>query len=103
MTQSRIEPGQQGWVEQQRMKWTNTGTPDPISMIVIEYWGDGDPAFGGSADDRTLAPDGQIHTRETSLKTGAAEFRTLEEAHEACKAIPNRRPGSLLGVAPSWR
>jgi hypothetical protein len=73
----------------------------PVSMIVIEYHGRGDPFFGGSADDRTLGTDGLIKVRGSPVKT--ANFATLEEAHAAALRIPNRRADSRLGVAPSWR
>lgn len=73
----------------------------PKSMIVIEYHGDGDPAFGGSADDRALGTEGEILPRCGIGQR--AVFLTIEDAHQAAKVISNRRPGSVLGVAPTWR
>lgn len=74
----------------------------PLSMSVIEYTGSGDPFFGGSADDRALGKNGLILTRPYT-QDDIAEFATIEQAHEAAQRIPNRRPDSILGVAPRWR
>ena len=103
MDKQELEPGQDGWVEKKRAEWSARGTPDPISMIVIEYWGHGDAAFGGSGDDRALGPDGLILTTQMRTRSDPVQFVSLEEAHEACKRIKNRRPDSLLGIAPRWR
>lgn len=74
----------------------------PKSMIVIEYCGNGDPAFGGQGDDRVLGTNGSILPRQhTDAKV--ARFDTVEAAHAAARTIPNRRSNSILGVAPSWR
>lgn len=73
----------------------------PKSMIVIEFAGTGDPFFGGNADDRALGVDGLIKTRMSRVET--AEFATVQQAHEAAVKVPNRRPNSILGVAPTWR
>lgn len=75
----------------------------PISMKLIEYCGDGDPAFGGSADDRVLLDTGRVSERMPSAGEKAAEFQTVAQAHEFALVIPNRRPGSILGLAPKWR
>ncbi len=93
------ELGQPGAVEHIRARWRC----DPLHMIVIEYHGHGDVAFGGNADDRALGPDGFIIPRNQRWNTSPEVFHTLEAAHEAAKAIKNRREGSILGVAPSWR
>lgn len=74
----------------------------PLDMIVIEYSGTGDMAFGGTADDRPLGKDGNILARPYTPDQ-VATFATIEEAHLAALAIANRREGSLLGVAPRWR
>ena len=91
---------QHGAVERIRAKWRGS---EPLSMIVIEYHGDGDQAFGGQGDDRALGPDGFVITRQQRWNTKAEVFATLEDAHEAAKTVKNRREGSILGVAPSWR
>lgn len=73
----------------------------PLSMMVVEFSGHGDPAFGGSADDRLLGPAGEILPRNSVERP--AEFLTIGAAHEAAKSIANRRADSLLGVLPRWR
>lgn len=84
-----------------RSKWRGA---EPTSMTVIEYHGDGDPAFGGAADDRPLGPEGLILTRGEQLQgIKPRVFATLEAAHDAAKQVKNRRPNSILGVATSWR
>lgn len=103
MRTKKIEPGQQGYVEFTRNQWTSRQTPDPKSIVVVEYCGDGDPAFGGNADDRALGPDGLILTKAQWWSSKPVEFASLEDAHEACKFIKNRRPDSLLGISPRWQ
>lgn len=102
MQATKLEPGQEGWVEQTRAGWQAHGIPDPDSMIVIEDHGEGDPCFGGHADDRALGPGGMILDRQQRLNVASMQFTSVEAAHEACKGIKNRRPDSLLGIAPRW-
>jgi len=85
------------YVEQTKTAWAGC---QPKGMRVVEYAGKGDPFFGGSADDRPLGCDGLILQRGSNEPR--TEFQTIEAAHEAAKAIKNRRPGSLLGVMPWW-
>lgn len=85
------------YVEKARAMWRS----QPIGMNVVEYYGNGDPFFGGNADDRPLGTNGQIIDRGSNEPR--AVFTTIEEAHSAARAIPNRRPGSILGVIPWWR
>jgi len=73
----------------------------PISMKVMEFFGTGDPFFGGTADDRVLGVNGEILPRGAE-ESDKAVFRTIEMAHEAAKTINNRRPNSRLGVLPSF-
>lgn len=75
----------------------------PISMIIIEYFGDGDPAFGGSADDRPVLTTGKVADRLAQREAPIAQFKTVAEAHDFALLVPNRRPSSILGVAPTWR
>ena len=76
----------------------------PISMIVIEFLGTGDPIFGGQRDDRVLLESGQIEGRVSRKgDEKAAVFKTVADAHKAAMQISNRRPGSILGVVPTWR
>lgn len=73
----------------------------PKSMMVCEYAGTGDPFFGGNQDDRLLGISGNIIVPRSNEQP--AVFLTIEAAHEAAKAITNRRENSLLGVLPQWR
>ena len=86
-------------VEHRKQIW---GSNRPIDMLVIEYCGDGDPFFGGDADDRVLCTDGKFHKPHQCNK--AAIFTTIEQAHEAIKtASIFRRSNSIVGVLPRWR
>ncbi|MBR8043389.1 hypothetical protein KDW40_02260 [Burkholderia cenocepacia] len=96
MQATRLDLLDQAYVDDLNARWA----VKPSSMTVVEFAGTGDPAFGGSADDRPLGVDGQIKDRRSSVAT--AEFSTIEAAHAAAIAITNRRPGSLLGVLPVW-
>lgn len=93
---TRLSLEDPAYVEKMKAKWPIP----PKGMTVIEFYGDGDPFFGGTADDRPLGIGGSI------LDCGSidphAEFATIEDAHGAAKAIKNRRPGSILGVLPWW-
>lgn len=73
----------------------------PTSMIVIEFFGNGDPYFGGHADDRPLGLDGLILNRPID-RAKVASFKTVEQAHQAAMSIPNRRENSTIGVCPTW-
>lgn len=103
MRQTKLQPGEPGFVEETRRTWERRGISEPISLLVCEYHGDGDPAFGGQADDRMLGPDGVILCRHQRIQTEPIEFATLELAHGAAAAVMNRRPGSILGIVPRWR
>jgi len=104
MASEKLEPGQHGFVEYKRAAWLARGWPEPASVLVIEFYGDGDPAFGGSADDRALGPAGEILNRQRRAEgVEPIEFGAIEDAHLACQAIVNRRPGSILGIAPRWQ
>lgn len=66
-------------------------------VTVVEFFGKGDPFFGGGADDRPLGKDGSFLTGcyHTSK---IAQFDTKEEALAAAERAPNRRKGGLLGA-----
>jgi hypothetical protein len=100
----QFDPGLEDvdYVRRTLTEWRIRGLHLPESMIVVEFWGDGDPFFGGKADDRSLGINGSILARGTKRAVPAV-FATLEHAHEAAKRIPNRRAGSVLGVMPTWR
>jgi len=78
------------------------GSSQPTEFTVMEYWGDGDRAFGGEADDRPLLVTGRIR-ESLHQPEPVAVFTTLEDAHQAAAGIPNRRAKSLLGCVPWWR
>lgn len=88
----------QAYVDRVKSLWPSL----PLGMSVCEFHGDGDPFFGGCADDRPLGKAGEILTRPYRLDE-IATFATIEDAHAAVQSIPNRRPGSRLGVMPWWR
>ena len=88
-------------VNESLSRWRSGGCL-PLSMNVIEFWGVGDPFFGGNQDDRPLGVNGLILSRPYKDED-IAEFASIELAHEAAKQIPNRRAGSLLGVLTKWR
>lgn len=70
-------------------------------FTVIEFRGQGDPYFGGAADDRPLGVTGEFLTgcyRGSSI----AEFPSEAAARSAANAATNRREGALLGVIPCW-
>lgn len=90
------------YVQRKKAQWSAQGIA-PISMMVVEYCGTGDPAFGGSADDRALGPDDRILTWKESLSEIPLVFSNIDDAHEAAKRIVNRRPNSLLGLSNCWR
>lgn len=77
------------------------GASCPLDMTIMEFAGNGDPAFGGSADDRALMQDGRIRSRSSSADAPAV-FATIEAAHIAARGLGGRRPGSVLGVVPRW-
>lgn len=100
---TRLGVEDDGFVAATRKRWADSKTPEPLSMIVIEYHGQGDAIFGGCADDRALGADSLILDRHERLRQAPAVFPNIESAHAAAKLIRNRRPNSILGIAPSWR
>lgn len=69
-------------------------------FICMEFWGDGDPFFGGKADDRVLATDGTFR-RSYDFSVGCAQratFATAELAIAAGRAAPRRDGGLLSGL-----
>jgi hypothetical protein len=65
---------------------------------VIEFYGKGDPFFGGAADDRPLGKSGQFLTRPYT-RDAIAEFTTKDDAEKAVAAA-NLRKGGLVGYIP---
>jgi len=76
-----------------------TWCPDAtLVWTVTEFWGDGDPMFGGRARDLSLGQDGAFGWNSWST---TATFATREAALAAGEVAPNRRAGGLL-AAMSW-
>lgn len=66
--------------------------------ICIEFWGNGDPFFGGSGRDLALGTKGAFLEGSYS-RADVAHFDSKEEALAAGERAPNRRPGGKLS---SW-
>lgn len=66
-----------------------------MAFIAMEFWGKGDPMFGGEADDRPLGKNGQFLRR--APRAEVAEFPTKESALAAA-AVASRRPDSTVGA-----
>lgn len=70
-----------------------------VRYIVLEFYGKGDPMFGGGADDRVLGKNGAfltgVHSR-SDYKT----FPSKESALAHGEAASNRRPGGKLLAVP---
>jgi len=97
MANSQLSLEDPEYVTVTRAKWGQL----PIRMKVIEFFGDGDPFFGGNSDDRVL---GESHLiLESNSQDKHAIFENIEAAHEAAKKVSNRRANSILGVVPYWR
>lgn len=67
-------------------------------FVCHEYWGDGDPFFGGSADDRALGQSGLFLTGVT-LNHRPAVFISREDAILAGKRAANRREGGMISAS----
>jgi hypothetical protein len=94
-----VRPGldSPAYVASMKRQWGDT---PPEKLTVVEFHGTGDLFFGGGADDRVLAVDGQI--AGAGCQAVAATFTSIDEAHAAAMRIRNRRAGSVLGVVPQW-
>lgn len=101
METRRMDLRDQAYVEAQKRAWR----VPPRSMIVMEFLGDGDPFFGGTADDRPLGVSGRIvwPNGPQSEREEIAHFSTIEAAHAAVQQVPNLRNGGVLGVLPTWK
>ena len=65
---------------------------------VAEFYGKGDPYFGGGADDRPLSKAGEFLTGCYSLSE-VARFDTAGAAQQAADAA-TQRPGGKIGIIP---
>jgi hypothetical protein len=97
--QVAVSRGLEDWsyVVDVKKRWTVL----PNSIKVVEYLGHGDAFFGGSACDLPLGSNGRVLERPSD-SSEVAVFSSIEDAYAAAIKIPNRRPGSILGVLPSW-
>ena len=63
-------------------------------FVCMEFHGQGDPFFGGSADDRILLTDGRFgHSSESNPP---ARFSDMNAALEAGRRAGNRRDSALI-------
>lgn len=66
--------------------------------ICMEFYGDGDPFFGGEADDRPLGINGRFLTTAETYKIMIAEFPDKHAAVKAGGIAMNRRAGSRISA-----
>lgn len=64
-------------------------------FVVLEFFGNGDPFFGGSADDRPLGKSGSFLSGSYP-RAAVAEFESESAAIAAANAAPNKRDGGLI-------
>ncbi len=69
-----------------------------VGFEVTEFFGSGDPMFGGAADDRPLGNNGQF-LRGCFPWSDVAQFATREQAQAAADAA-EQRPGGKVGIIP---
>lgn len=72
-------------------------------IIIIEFFGRGDPFFGGSADDRTLCADGVFRSTGHYRPDQVARFETKAEALEFALGASNLRAGGLVSAMEEAR
>jgi len=68
---------------------------------AVEFFGDGDKALGGYADDRVLAKEGHFLKHNQYSPEDIAVFKTEKAAQDAGNRAP-KRPGSKVGVVPIY-
>lgn len=73
---------------------------------IMHFLGTGDPAFGGTADDRALYKVGRrlAYMRSCDAQHVGGKlalFETEAAALEAEKTADGRRPGGIVSVAPA--
>lgn len=66
-------------------------------FVALEFYGDGDPMFGGSADDRPLKADGTFRS-SANFYSPTATFTTAGAAVAAAMRAPNRRKGGSISA-----
>lgn len=72
-------------------------------FVCIEFWGNGDPFFGGQADDRSLMVDGAfcVPPRQGVRPYRPALFTSRELATEHGALALNRRDKGLISGCPA--
>lgn len=68
-------------------------------FIVMEFWGNGDPMFGGAGDDRVLGKAGSYLPRMHAPED-VAYFDTREQAEEAMAKTPKARIDGKPSIIP---
>ena len=86
-------------IEGRKKIWFERNQCLPNEIYVMEFYGSGDPYFGGTADDRLLTVNGDIWNGKYP-KPDAKVFSSIEEAAQAAALITNRRENSVLGLIP---
>lgn len=86
-------------IEARKKRWLQENKQLPKEIYVIEFYGTGDPYFGGAADDRELTIHGSIWDGNYP-KPDAMVFTSIEDAAKVALTINNRRPNSILGLIP---
>jgi hypothetical protein len=80
---------------------TATTTRTETLYFAMEFFGSGDPAFGGKANDRVLSEDGIfIDEHRLGLDGQRQVFTDQNEALRVARLAKNLRPGGLLSVLP---
>ena len=70
--------------------------PHTPRFIAVEFFGKGDPFFGGTADDRPLLKNGRFAS--CPRREDIAPFPDRDAAIAAAEKAPNRRQGGLLSA-----
>lgn len=74
-------------------------TTQDTRFEVMEFYGDGDPMFGGTADDRMLCTDGLFY-RSAETHPPVARFPDRDTALASGNDAANKRDGALISAFP---
>lgn len=77
----------------------NKTDPSIVGYTVCEFYGTGDPFFGGTASDRPLGVSGEFLSGTYHLSQ-VAQFADYWDAERAAYAAANRRRGGKIGIIP---
>lgn len=75
-----------------------SSTKQVVGFVAMEFYGTGDPYFGGTADDRLLGKSGAFLTGVYLYDRDVAVFATREEALAAAAVATNRRKGGKVSA-----